>query len=506
MHIYSLKREKIELDFVETDFASRLGAAPAMSLRGGDPVSATRLTRAALAFFEYGRRSGNIALAESAKHPPTVVRERESGRFRTFGREVVIRFRPKTSMKTRKDILAKWGFKTRRSNGFVRDQVVVFDEGRKYVSAKLVEAAASCAELDEVVFATPNFVSEYSRNAVPIPHAEQWHLDNKGKGGQKKGEDVRALQAWAITKGKAAIVVAVLDDGVDVDHPNLKSRIAPGGRDFFVEDTHPEHQNPRPKIFRFPFHQMAGNDIHGTPCAGVIGAPGRNKGAVGIAPGCRILPIKIFHADDLAADERVADAIRYAASHADILSCSWSGGFSPDVEQAIEDAGQLGRAGKGSAVFCATGNDSRGAVAFPARNPDAIAVGASTDGGQRASYSNFGPQVSIVAPSNGGVKGIFTTDVGIASRGFNVGIATAGGVDGLHTNTFGGTSSATPLAAGVGALVLSVKPSLDRAALKQILEQSADRIGADHAPNGHSPTVGFGRVNAAKALELAKKP
>lgn len=481
-------------------------AASAIDLRmtGETGQSGLRLSRAAVGFFEYGRQTGPVPVEDHSKEPPTVLRERVSGRLRTFSREIVIRFRPATAPKTRKAILDKYGFKVRRANPLMKDQVVAYDVQRKHLAGKLLDVANDWAQMDEVVFATPNFVSEYTRSALPVPHPQQWHLRNRGTGGQKKGEDVRALKAWAITKGKSTITVAVLDDGVDIDHPNLKSRIAPGGRDFFVAADHPEHQNPRPKIFRFPFDQMAGNDIHGTPCAGVIAAAGKAGGAVGIAPGCRILAIKIFHADDLASDERVADAIRYAAVHADILSCSWSGGSSPDIEQALEDAGTLGRGGKGAAVFCATGNDSENTIGFPASDLNAVAVGASTDTGERADYSNFGPQISIVAPSSGGIKGIFTTDVSIANRGFNIGLMAAGGADGLHTNSFGGTSSATPLAAGVAALVLSVRPDLDRATLKSVLEKSADRIASDHDGSGHSIEFGFGRVNAAEALARAK--
>src|SRR6476661_290074 len=210
---------------------------------------------------------------------------------------------------------------------------------------------------------------------------------------------------------------------------------------------------------------MRGNDIHGTCCAGLVAARGVNGGSVGVAPGCRILPVKIFHADDLASDERVANAIRYAAMNADILSCSWTGGTSQDVRLALEDAGQ-GRGGRGSAVFCAAGNGFGDPVGFPARDPKAIAVGASTDRGVRAEYSNVGPELSVVSPSSGGVRAIFTTDVSTSTRGFNLGSAEAGGVDGLHTNSFGGTSAATPLTAGVAALVLSVNPDLSREELK----------------------------------------
>ena len=84
------------------------------------------------------------------------------------------------------------------------------------------------------------------------------------------------------------MIVAVLDDGVDLEHPNLRGRVWRNpdqtdpdscGRDFFIPDDHPDHFNPRPKRFRFPFDEMAGNDIHGTPCAGVVGAAGRMPSA-----------------------------------------------------------------------------------------------------------------------------------------------------------------------------------------------------------------------------------
>jgi subtilisin family serine protease len=101
------------------------------------------------------------------------------------------------------------------------------------------------------------------------------------------------------------------------------------------------------------------------------------------------------------------------------------------------------------------------------------------------------------------VRGIFTTDVSTAGRGFNLGVKAAGGKDGLHTNDFGGTSSATPLAAGVAALVLSVRSNLSRDALREVLQNTADKIGSGYDANGHSNRFGFGRVNAAKAIDHA---
>jgi len=480
-----------------------------------DPVSSGALVaRAARGVFELGRRDGNMGPTAAMKGPaPTTFRDEESGALRMVYREIMVRFGPKVNAAKRKAILATRGFAVRRRVPLAGNQYVVYQPERKYAGEELLEIANEWTALEEVAFATPNFVSQYWRLATPTLHRLQWHLLNKGTGGAKKREDVDAPGAWKITRGKSSIVVAVLDDGVDIDHPNLKSRIwrnpkagaaDRNGRDFFVPDDDPGANDPRPKLFQFPFDQMTGNDIHGTPCAGVIAAPGVKGGAMGAAPGCRVLPVKIFHADNLAADERVANAIRYAAQHAQILSCSWSGGFSSDLQQALEDIATDGRGGLGTLAFFAAGNEGRARVGYPARDPHAIAVGASTDRGELAGYSNVGEELAFVAPSNGGVRGIFTTDVSLPSRGFNIGKVQAGGADGLHTNSFGGTSSATPLAAGVAALVLSVRPDLRATQVRDLMQQTCEKIGDGYDAHGHSSNFGYGRVNAAKVVAAAK--
>jgi subtilisin family serine protease len=434
--------------------------------------------------------------------PPTVFQEIGSGLLRVVYPELVVRFQPRVPGKRRRDLLRRRGLEVRRTNAFIPDQVVVHQPGRRSVGEELVEISNELIHLEEVAMATPNFISQYRRQAPPSVLPQEWHL-----------RDLDIGAAWKITTGRPEVVVAVLDDGVDVDHPNLKASLWENpdpsardqiGRDFFLPDSDPDHFNPRPKRFRFPFDQVDGNDIHGTCCAGLIAARGLNGGSVGVAPGCKVLPVKIFHADHLVPDEQVADAIRYAAKHADILSCSWTCGVSEDVRWALEDAGQ-GRGGRGSAVFCAAGNDSGGPVRFPARDPNAIAVGASTDQARRAGYSNAGPELSLVAPSDGGVHGIFTTDVSFPGCGFNLGTVEKGGADGLHTNSFGGTSAATPLAAGIGALVLSVCPSLSREELKSLLEATADKIGGPFDTKGHSNELGFGRLDAGKAVSAANR-
>lgn len=440
----------------------------------------------------------------------------EHGRLRVVYKEIMLRLKKGTSAATRDKIFKHHGFEMRSRSRFVPDQYVVFHPEAKVTGADLVEVSNDWTEMDEVDFSTPNFVSEYTRTAVPSVlefHPEQWHLSNRGgHAGQLAGEDVDAPLAWKATTGKNDIVVAVVDDGVDIDHPNLKSRIVRNpdptdprdlyGRDFFVPDSNPEHYDPRPKVFTFPYDQLSGNDIHATPCAGVIAGDGSPGHVVGIVPRCRILPVKIFHADYIASDARVADAIRYAALHADVISCSWGGPYSEDVARATEDAA-AGRGGKGVAIFCAAGNGYAAPVDYPAKLDSTIAVAASTDQAQRAPYSNVGPEVSICAPSSGGVRGIFCSDVSQPNRGFNVGSEAAGGADGLYTNSFGGTSSATPLAAGIGAMALSINPDLTRDGLERLLQSCADKIGSGYDGSGHSPEFGYGRVNAAKVVAAA---
>ena len=251
---------------------------------------------------------------------------------------------------------------------------------------------------------------------------------------------------------------------------------------------------------------MTGNDIHGTCCAGVAAARGPH--AFGIAPRCRILPVKIFHADDLAPDAQVADAIRYAAQHADVISCSWSGPRSPDLEFALRDALALGRGGRGAIVVGASGNEDDSRVGYPASDPNVIAVGASTDEEVLAWYSNRGVQLWVVAPSDGGDLGVFTSDVSASGRGFNTGTQAAGGRNGLCTNDFGGTSSATPLVAGLCALLLSIDATLSLAQIRAVLKATSRKIGPASAydPNGHSTRYGYGRIDAAAAVAMVAEP
>lgn len=380
---------------------------------------------------------------------------------------------------------------------------------------KVLEKADVLNKLKEIEFAEPNFLSEFRKSNITVEKyfKKQWHLNNTGQGQGKQKEDVRALGAWKISRGITSIVIAIIDDGVHLNHPDLKSNIWENpdssagdrhGRNFYDGND-----DPNPIYFAPPYDTLEGNDIHGTPCAGVAAAVGESvKGVCGIAYKCKILAVKIFGADNLSPSNILAKAIRYAGSHADVLSCSWSCGPSNVVAKAIKDVSKNGRGGLGCPVFAATGNDFPRPIAFPALLPETIAVGASTNVGKRAFYSQYGPEIDFVAPSNGGTLGIFTTDVAISTRGFNIGKPGQGDKKGYYTNDFGGTSSATPLAAGIAALLLSIDPNLKSLEVQQILQDSCDKIdkqNGNYDSDGFSLIYGYGRLNARKALQLAKK-
>jgi thermitase len=385
-------------------------------------------------------------------------------------------------------------------------------------SDKTIEVSNSLSNNEQVEYADPVTLTEFKKHALQVPlglyFGEQWHLHNTGQYGGINGEDVKALQAWEITKGDSNRVVACIDDGLAYTHIDIRDNVwknpnseNPDQHGYNFYDNIP---NPEPIYFRPPFDSMAGNDIHGTACAGVIcGAGVSNQGVYGIAPQCKVLGVKIFGADDLAPPFRVAEAIRYSGNHADILSCSWSSGSPNDtIINAIKDVTKNGRNGKGCPVFVATGNDYLDQIAFPSNIPETIAVGASTNQGKRSPYSNYGPEIDFLAPSSGGTKRIFTTDVPFENRGFNIGKPGQGDPEGLYTNSFGGTSSATPLAAGIAALVLSINPSLTGEQVRHLLRRSCDKIdptNAQYDTNGFSIEYGYGRLNAKRALDLARE-
>ncbi len=458
------------------------------------------------------RFSESLDKDEDVQFVTSAFKDKETGATVIITDKITVQFKPQTTKEEVDKILSELNCTIVEQSKFSPNQYVVKIKDIHDVD-KTLEISEKLSNNEKVRYTDPLTFTEIKKASLQIPQfryfREQWHLHNTGQGGGSVSEDVKALEAWQITKGSREIVVACLDDGLAYDHVDLKDNAwtnpdatAP---DKFGYNFYDDIPSPEPIYFRPPFDEMPGNDIHGTPCAGVICASGNDVS--GIAPECRIMGVKIFGGDNLCPPIRVADAIRYAGIHADILSCSWSGGPPNDVIiDAIREITTTGRNGKGCLVFFATGNESASRIAFPANMSETIAVGASTNEGKRSGYSNFGPELDFLAPSSGGTRGIFTTDLPYPNRGFNIGRPGQGDPEGFFTNSFGGTSSATPLAAGICALLLSLKPELSVNEVRKILRESCekiDRATANYDSNGFSNTHGYGRINAKRTLDLA---
>jgi subtilisin family serine protease len=385
------------------------------------------------------------------------------------------------------------------ANGYFCLVTAAAGENALKVANRLVEEGLALA-------AEPNFLRRMARrlpkSAIGNPQSEipndplfprQWHLENTGRNGAKRGADVKAIEAWTLTKGSRRITIAVIDDGFDLGHPDLSDRgkiVAP--YDFGEDDL-----DPSPGL----------RDAHGTACAGVATAVGGNRlGVTGIAPGCRLMPIRIpLDGLDEAA---IARAFRWAAARgADVISCSWGPADGTGVKEplplivkaAIDQAVEKGRKGRGCVICFAAGNgDEPVELDGYASYLKVIAVAATTDQDRRAWYSDYGKAISIAAPSSGGRNGIWTTDVQ-GRRGYNP--------RDDWTGDFGGTSAACPLVAGVAALVLSVNPGLTAPEVRDVLQSTADKVdprGGRYDARGWSAYYGYGRVNAARAVREAR--
>jgi subtilisin family serine protease len=377
--------------------------------------------------------------------------------------------------------------------------------------------ALSLLERDDVEYCHPEVVRQRSPKAI---FAQQWHLKSTTVNNTVVAAHANVEAAHHITRGEG-VTIAVIDDGVDIDHPEFGT----SGKIVAPRDATLGTNDPRPKDFFRP-------DNHGTACAGVACAAGR-EGASGVAPRAKLMPIRL---SSTLGSQQEATAFQWAADNgADVISCSWgpSDGawFNPNdpihnqvvpipasTRLAIDYATTHGRGGKGCVVLFAAGNgnesvDNDGYASYPG----VIAVAACNDQGKRSVYSDFGQAVWCSFPSNDYghqpsnhpeplTSGIWTTDR-VGGAGYNSGTLQRGDQAGNYTSSFGGTSSACPGAAGVAALVLSVNSELRWQQVRDILRQACDRIdpqGGQYDANGRSQFYGHGRLNAEQAVLQAQ--
>ncbi|MBK8135130.1 MAG: S8 family serine peptidase [Chloroflexi bacterium] len=373
----------------------------------------------------------------------------------------------------------------------------------KVVSAESKQAFdAGLARSPEVVRVVQQVLLDRVPRVITDPlFPNQWHLNNTGQGGGTAGEDANVTAAWALGPTGTGVVVSSVDDGLWHTNPDLAGNYMRTTSWDFVENN----QDPS-------------GGGHGTNVGGVMAANDDGTACgVGAAYNAQLSGVRLLNAGTDANEamalshtfsqfvENGSDDFTVDFSGIDIYNNSWGpsdNGFvleapGPLTEAALAAGAANGRGGLGAIYVWAAGNgkgssDDVNADGY-ANSRYTIAVSATTNQGESSWYSEQGSSILVNAPSNGGTLGITTTS-GSSSC----------------TSSFGGTSSASPLAAGVIALMLEANPTLTWRDVQHILVLSADKNdptdtgwvnnGAGH-PFNHF--YGFGRINAAAAVTLA---
>lgn len=332
------------------------------------------------------------------------------------------------------------------TNNFSANSNVLWSEPNRVIKLPKVLKGSTPSEVDAIAKA-PN-------DAL---FGQQWaHVNSQ------------SVEGWALAKTnrKADVVVAIIDTGVDAEHPDLKAKMLPG------YDAYGQGKE--------------GKDLqgHGTHCAGIAAAIHNNEiGVAGFSNDAKIIPVKVLQDSGSGTYAAVADGIAWAAkSKADVLSMSLGG---PSASQAITDAVALA-VKNGKLVVAAMGNSGKNpnTISYPAATPGVFSVGANDVKDKSASFSQVGKHNAISAP---GVN-IMSTFPTYAS-----------GMPGTNYGSISGTSMACPGVSGLAALVKSVNPSLKADQIKDILVKSADDLG----PKGWDPEYGAGKINTLNAVKMA---
>ena len=294
-----------------------------------------------------------------------------------------------------------------------------------------------------VAWVQPNYI--YRMTSADPLFSQQWGLTK-----------IDAPQAWAVTRGKDTVVVAVVDTGVDYTHPDLVGRVdTANDYDFVNGDSDAMDDNG-----------------HGTHVSGIIAATADNGiGGAGVAPECKVLPVKVLDSKGSGDTIGVAAGIRYAAdAGAKIINLSLAGPSDATMGDAVAYAQD-----KGCVVVAAAGNEGSSAGAsYPARYVKVIGVGATDSSNAHATFSNYGPGVDIAAPG-----------VNILST-----------VPGGGYESWSGTSMASPFVSAVAALVWSEYSSWDSTQVIGRVLATAQDIG----PAGNDSHFGSGLVRADSAV------
>jgi len=287
------------------------------------------------------------------------------------------------------------------------------------------------------------------------------------------------VDAWEWTKGEG-VIVAVIDNGFDVTHEDLKENIV---LTYNITDKSSDVATQE-------------EYAHGTAIAGIIGASSNGVGGIGVAPKVKLVFIKDH---TLSTDADIIDAFGYAQkSGARVVNCSWgSNSVSQSVANKIKELYR-----EGIVVVFAAGNEGMTLDRYGIDDESELAwvlgVGASSEYNTRTSYSNYGKSIDVLAPA-GEYVGIVTTDE-YGSRRIN----DQRGILGSGYTFFSGTSASAPVVSGVVALMLSVNPNLTPDHVREIIITTAQKIGGVEYIVGWNRKYAYGKIDAYAAVMAAK--
>ena len=396
--------------------------------------------------------------AVSAAEPPTPAGDFKAG-------ELLVKFETSMTLSAAENLLSR--YQATQIRALYRSDVQLW----QVPAGRELEIVASLNANPAVVYAEPNYRYHAFDTTPNDPNfSKQWAHTK-----------IQSPAAWDITTGSDTITIAIIDTGIDENHPDLASKIVTG-YDFVDSDGNP--------------HDLNG---HGTHCAGIAAAITNNStGVAGVSWGAKIMPLRVLDAEGSGYSSDITDAITWAYAHgADVLSLSLGGpSYSTSMQNAINAAHAAG-----SLVVAAMGNDRTegNPTSYPAACGNVMAVAATAPDDTYADYSQYGSHCAISAP--GGDMDFYHDPDGIYSTmpTYDVYMTTS-----YHYyknyDYLQGTSQATPYVAGLAALVWSVSPSLTPDEVQTIIEDSATDLGA----TGWDSTYGHGRINALAALQAAR--
>jgi serine protease len=332
----------------------------------------------------------------------------------------------------------------------------------------------------------------YFNGTTPATYRYQWGLQNIGQNppSGKVGADIHIINAWGLWKGTSNDTIAILDSGIptDLGTNNLNHQDLNDPSRFI---TGPDY-SPVPDAYIRDEHKKG----HGSHVAGIIAAETDNGiGIAGVAWNCTAIIIQVFYGGDVT-HNGFRNAVVWAVDHgAKIIN--FSGGFpdsSATLIQAVEYAQQHDR------IIVAAAHNYNGPVRYPARYSstysNVIAVGSTDHNDQRSSYSDFGPELDVVAP---GGYGSWPDANDICSTIPTYNTTYPEGQIATGYAYMGGTSMATPMVAGLASLVRSRFPFFTASQVRDRIRQSADDVNG-YTSLGRDDSIGFGRINAYRAL------